>query len=406
MFLSLVFKEIKQQFKSIIFYLFISVIVLFYITQFLGDVGTEGVSKPIPPEEYREAYGREPYYGYIEEEDPEDQMNLMYSRLIRDANHGSVLQHGFLMNKIVNLSKEQKEFMLDAADKIIKEGHDISNFEADVSYKEFQIIIEKVDERLGGGTYFSEKYNDQVYREEKTYDQALKDFETMISKDTLSNAYGRLYADYMGIGAGFFPIFLAAFILTRDKRYRMSELIYSREISSYKYVFAKYIALVISVLLVYLAIATHATILVSSVVKANGYTVDYLAFYKYTFGWLVPTLLFTISMGFVISIIYGNGIVAIPIQFGLWISSLLPLIGDYGLAKFILRFNTVGSYDIFKESINDILINRILYTVLAIILVGVAGRILSYRRGRQDGIIKKRFKRKSKEDSRTPSLQS
>lgn len=406
MFLNLIFKEIKQQFKSITFYLFIGVIILFYSSQFIGDVGTDANFKPIPPEEYREAYDNEPYYGYEIEENAEKQMERAYARLLGDAEGGSILQRGFLMNKVVNLSEEQKEFMRKAANKISNKGRNGENFIPSIKHEEFKEVLKKVDDKLGGGTYYSEKYNDQLFKKDKTYEKALEEFENMINYDNLSNAYGRLFGDYMGFTSGFFPIFLAAFVLTRDKRYRMSEIIYSREISSYKYVIAKYLGLFISVLLVYLALASHATILVSSMVKSKGYTVEYLAFYKYTFAWIAPTILFTISMGFLIPILVENGIVAIPIQFGIWVCSLLPLIGDYSLSKFVIRFNVVGGYNIFMDSYNTIIINRIFYTIVSFVLVLLSGYILSYRRGRHDGIFKKKFSRKSKKDSRTPSLQS
>lgn len=397
MFSSLVLKEIKYQFRSITFYLFFLILILFYVTQFYGDIGGPNVSlAPTPPEELKNSnligYSN---YGTKTITDENQKMAIMYTRLLGDAESGDILKHGSFINKIVNLSDEHIKVMEEAAIKISKEGYKNGVFHPDVSYKEFNTILNQVDEELGGGTYFGEKYRDYMLTTPKTYEEALEDFRITLEKDKITNAYGRLFSDYMGITAGLFPIFLSAFLLTRDKRYKMHELIYSRQISSFKYVVAKYLGVFISVIICYLVLAGHATYLFTKIASINSYSIDYLAFFKYTIVWVAPTVLFTLAVGLLISILFNNGIPAVPLQFGLWISSMMPLSGDYSLRKFIVRFNSAGEYGKYMEWKPDIVNNRIFFVVVSLAILLIGAWVFEKKRGHQDGYFKKKSKSSS-----------
>lgn len=399
MLLNLIGKEMKEQLRNITFYLFVFIIIMFYASQFIGEIDISSDLKPISPEEYSKTNIRiKPYYGSKQIDNPQKEIQIMYSRLLGDANMGELLKYGFPLNKYVNLSSEQKEFMRDAATKISSHGYVDNKLKIDVTYEHYLEIINEVDKKLGENTYFGDKYRDTKLRAKMSYEEALEDFNEVLDKDKLTNAYGRIFADYMGITAGLFPIFLGAFLLTRDKRSRMQELIYSRRISSYKYVIAKYIALNIMIMFVYLIMASHATYIFARIASANDYNIAYFAFYKYTILWIMPTVMFTTAIGFVLSILFGNGIVAIPIQFGLWMISLMPLKGDYRLFKSVIRFNSVGNYELYMAWKSSILTNRIFFIAISIILVLMASWIFSYKRGNLDGLFKKK--------RRTSSLQS
>jgi hypothetical protein len=299
-----------------------------------------------------------------------------------------LLRNGLLINKTVKLSEKDRNILSATAEKIAVPS-DGGNIELKVSYEEYLNIVRKLDKDLGGNTDYSDKNRKMILNRSMTYEEALQEFNNIINKDKITNAYGRLFSDYMGIAAGFFPIFLSAFILTRDKRSRMYELVYSRSVKSHTYVLAKYTALVIVMFLGYLIAATHATVKFACFASQNNYIIDYFAFYKYTFAWILPTLMFTTAFGMLISIIFGNGIAAVPAQFILWITSLLPLGGNYALTKILIRFNTAGSYNNYIVWKNDIIINRIFYIILSLALVYIASMFLTLKRGGGFGLLGK-----------------
>ncbi len=387
----LIYKEIKYQLKSIILYIFIGVVALFYFTQFFHLPSNIDDLEPTPPEEISDNMYGLPSYGVTSVDDPMLEMQIVYSRLILTARIGQVLKHGFIINKQLNLTDEQKDFLKYSANKISSKGIVEGKLVPNVTYKEYKEIIKKVDEELGGNTQFNEKYISSYINRPKTYEEAIKSFEDIVNKDKITGAFGRIFADYMGITAGIFPIFLSAFILTRDKRFKAHEIIYNRNISSFKYILSKYIAVNIIILLCYLAFATHATFIFSQLASVSNYSINYFSFYYYTLTWVFPTVLFVTSLSFLLSIVFNNGIVTLPVFTILWFISLMPLKGEYGLSKYVIRFNTVGQYDNFIMWQGDIIFNRVAYLVVSIILVLLASLIWSWKRGNIDASPKNKF---------------
>ena len=213
----LVYKEIKYQLKSIIFYIFIGVVALFYFNQFFHLPSNIDDLEPTPPEEVSDNIYGLPSYGVTSVDDPMLEMQIVYNRLILTAKIGQVLKHGFIINKQLKLTDEQKDFLKYSANKISSKGIVEGKLIKDVTYNEYKEIIKKVDEELGGNTQFNEKYISMYINRPRTYEEAKRDFEDIVNKDRITGAFGRNFADYMGITAGMFPIFLSAFILTRDK---------------------------------------------------------------------------------------------------------------------------------------------------------------------------------------------
>ncbi len=380
MLIKLISKDIKYLLKNITLYLFFIVVILFYNSQFYGDIGD--IQRPIKP------VPGQNYYGSVIITDRTEEIKEVFRNLNRDLDNGTFEVNGFI-NKMVKINDDERDLLKEATNRIGFYDIDTKEINIKASYEEYLKIVREVDKKLGKNTSYGDKYRKITLNRNMTYEEAVTEFNDVLNKDKLTSAYARLFADYMGITAAFFPIFLSAFILTRDKRSKMHELIYSRNIKSSIYVISKYIALVASTLLVYLALATHATIKFSIFAAQNKYIIDYLAFYKYTIIWILPTLMFTIAFGMFISLILDNGILALPIQFVLWITSLMPLKGDYNLGKILIRFNTVGSYNKYILWSKDIITNRIFYAVLSIGIVFITALLLSYKRGGGFGVFTK-----------------
>ncbi|MFD3158099.1 ABC transporter permease [Haloimpatiens sp. FM7330] len=382
MFWNLFKKELKYTFKNITFYVLIVIIGLFYFSQFSPSSFTEaGFKPPIPPEQISEK--KPAPYGYKDTIEPKKEIRQVYLNLHRAYNNEKVYKTKVLLNVEEKLDDNQKKYIKEAMEKIASHEYLENDDESliKVSYDEYLSIIRDLDEKLGGSTEFSDKERQYWINVPKTYEDAVKEYKNLIEKDKITNAGAREFSDYMGITAGLFPIFLAAFILIKDKRSKMQELICSRRVSSYTYVISKYAALCTAILVPYILFATHATLAFYKIAKTNNYNIDMMAFYKYTFWWILPTILFTVALGMLISVIFNNGIAAIPIQFILWETSMLPLIGDYSLSKFVIRFNRFGEYSKYIRYSNRIAVNRVFYIVISILLIFITALIWSKKRG-------------------------
>lgn len=388
MFWNLFKKELKYIFKNITFYIFIIVVGLFYFTQFSPPSTTKNF-KPIAPSGLND---KERMLGYGSKDitDPKKEIREMYMNLYRDYESGSIYKEKLMLNVTVKLDENEKQYIKDAMESIASDEY-LNNKDENlikVSYEQYLNIMEDLDKKLGGSTYYGEKRRHTVLNEPKTYEDALKDYKELLEKDKLTNAEGRVFADYMGITAGFFPVFLSAFILIKDKRSKMQELICSRSVSAYTYILSKYTALCTAVLIPYFMFASYSTFIFYRIGNFNNYNIDMLAFFKYTIWWVTPTVLFTVAVGMLISVIFNNGIIAIPIQFILWISSLTPLSGNYSLSKFIIRFNTFGDYSNYIKWSETIAINRVFYIAVSAILALIASLVWSKKRGAVGEYIK------------------
>ena len=166
------------------------------------------------------------------------------------------------MNKIATPHIDIDDFLRDEGDygEQVKISYlDLKEILPILSYEEFESLISEINESLGGNTFLKKEYQNNWINRPRTYEEALSDYIGIIETDMVTQASARLYCDYMGIAAGFLPIFLAAFILTRDRKSRMSEIIYSRQASSFKYILAKYCALCSILFAFFLFLAVIAT---------------------------------------------------------------------------------------------------------------------------------------------------
>jgi hypothetical protein len=134
--------------------------------------------------------------------------------------------------------------------------------------------------------------------------------------------------------------------------------------------FSRYLAIVIMIIIPVLLCSINPMLQSIYIANQNGVTVDYLAFIKYIFGWLLPTVLFTVAMGFLFTEL-TSGPIAILIQGFYWIINVFlaasNLVGYVGM-NLIPRFNTLGSYSIYKSVFPELVRNRILYTGFSLLL--------------------------------------
>lgn len=335
MFRKVFLKELKYQFTSITIVILLVSTFLFYHTQFVGDLKRDWI-KPIPPRTDTQVLwakkGNDMLIGH------DELVKSVYENMKIDYEMGDTL-------KIRGINRAYEK--IDDSEKaVLKEA--IEEFEARsfyISYDEFKSIRGKVNRALGGNTAYSDKYYTLCFATKKPYEVEKKKYEAILREDKITNAYARLFADYIGIGIGLFMGFITGFTFVRDKRYGSDEIIYTREISSFKYVCGKYLADILTAFIIVMIVAGHATWIFHGFSKVTGDPISYTAFFKYTTLWILPTIMIVASLSYILQIIFDNGIVPIMVQFLYWIYS--SDIHHNQISKYIIRFNDIVPYSKF-----------------------------------------------------------
>ncbi|MDR2162701.1 MAG: ABC transporter permease [Clostridiales Family XIII bacterium] len=258
----------------------------------------------------------------------------------------------------------------------------------DVSYPEFEKMMGRVDEIIGGGSSYAYPYLESQALEPVKYGDRLSEYQSLIHADKVTNAYARYFCDYMGIVIALFAIFVSVNYLLRDRRSKSSELVMPRDISSVRLVVTRYLAAASMAFLPIAAISIIPATKLAAFGQSNGIATDAFAFLKYEVAWLLPTILFVTGVGFIVTILTDTP-AAIIIQF-VWSYILLivtPISAPGGISGMglIVRFNAIGDSGILQEHIGDLVMNRVTYTLLAAVLLLVSVHIFRLKReGRID----------------------
>ena len=449
MFFTLFLKECKTVAKSIIYLVFICAMLLFYVTQF-GEIVERHINEYYTHEEYYtgslkqnpfiKPHEGEESYGYKYIEIPEKIMLSTVSKLVTnwEFNYYTIYNSiGFGRNIQLDEKKQAEiaqiifditgidaERLNNRIDEVRTEyvddngiPHWISNWEhidytdvipLTVTYEEYKEKMKQVDKILGGA--YSETHFQIHDNVPLTYEEKLAEYNAFINKDKITGAYARLFNDYMGIIAALLSVFVPVAFLIRDKRARVNEVIFSREICSIKFIFARYTALILMMIIPFLLLSLLPSINLIKFAFENNLSVDIFAFAKYIVVWILPTLMTTTAVAFIITTITDNPI-AIAIQF-IWsfisltvggIAAYNSGTGDlihYGM-NLMLRHNSLGNLHYYQDNVTQIVVNRLFYTALSIILIILTVFIYEQkRRGTLDvrGSLRKIFRNRKSAD--------
>lgn len=402
MFGSLFLKECKMWTKSIVFYAYVVILFLFYLTQ----MGEEGVlEKPQPNQEN---------YGITYSEDENEIMYGTLKDLIRDYYIGSFATYpvGFYkqvtlseeemtvvegaISDLTGMTKEQWQAEYDIYIEGYKAGFDENGIYVEqetvpwsitvsdnLTYDKFKEIMEKVSDTIGPGSAYSENNLKGHGIVEKTYEQALKEYEDILEKDKVTGAYARLFCDYLGIILGILPAFFAVTRGIRDKRSQVSSVIYSKKAGSLSVVFSRYLGMIVMMLIPVLTISCFSMAQSLYIADALEVSPDYLAYVKYVMGWLLPIILFVAAFSYFITEL-TESMLGILVSAVVWFVSVLMGMGDslkYTGWNLIPRFNTVGEYEVFQGMLNQLIYNRIFYIVVSIVII--TGSVIIYNKKRK-----------------------
>lgn len=344
--------ECKKVVFSLAFVVFITILLAFHFTQY----GQE-VDKVVPPKPNEESYG------FVAKKVPEVIVPAATDYLQREFDQNTYIAYPFSFYKEVHLTDEQQQKMRQLMHKL----------QSGMDYEAFEVVMQKVDALIGGKSSYTENALVQNFGLiDKTYEDALAEYELIKTEDRFTNAYARYFADYTGIILLILPIFIVVAFSLKDQIAGATGLFYSREISTTKLVMTRYVAVVTTVFIPVLLLALFETYRVIKMYP--GEALDYDAFIVHAFMWLLPTILVVVALGYLLTEWSGT-IVAILVQFALFFISMSigmqHMFGGYKGWMISLRHNVIGNTQVYMDNVQTLLMNRLCYMVLAFAFIAV-----------------------------------
>ena len=402
MIITLFKKECTQILKSLIFWLYVACLIFFFNSQ----MGNSTVLNP--PQEGQENYYN---YGFKTDITEQDVMETGVGTLAYAYYYDHYVTYPVGYAKNVRISEAEKQEIADIiydltgvkADEI--EDNIASYFQENdiqttqykvplkdgITYEQFLKDMEQVADILGPGSDYTEDRLWSNVMIPVDYEGAVENYQALTEHDGLTGGYARLFCDYMGIILGILPVFVTATRMLRDKRAQMQELIYSRGASSGMVMGTRYAALVFMHMIPVLILSLLPTI---SCITAGieDVQLDYLAWLKYDLGWLLPMVMIVVAVGMLCTELTETAL-AVLVQAVWWFMSVMTGAsamngGRYGW-NLIPRHNTELNYAGFAEDFGQLAMNRILYAVLALLLLALT--IFIYEKKRK-GHLRRRGK--------------
>ena len=277
------------------------------------------------------------------------------------------------------------------------------SFEIQVSFERFKEIMEEVNHMIGRNSYFSWTMLKLYYfgndmEEAPITERQHREF---YEGDRVIGAFARYYCDSISLRVLFLPAFVIVDLMIRDKRRKMQGLTYPRTISSAKLICTRYAAAVCMTMLPILILPVKSLVVLMRYCGSIGVQADVLAFIKYIFAWILPTVLLIMAISLAVTALLEN-YTAILLAGLIWLVGN-PTVdklngGNYGLFDLIIRHNTLKGYGRMMENIQMLALNRITISVIALALVGLAVFVYSKKRkggltfGRQKSAHHHKFK--------------
>ncbi len=399
----LFFKECKKVICSLTFFLYVAVVVVMYGTQFASALNGS-IERP--------KIGAE-WYGTKEADLPEVVMPAAVESLVDEYLKGSFDAYPYMFYKQVKL-KERDSLKIAA---VIEELTGLTKAELDsfedyemggyfstigengrqemyfqppvlpeyelsstVSYKRFKELMGEADEIIGGGSKYKEETLLQYFgKVPMTYEDAVEDYEELMSEDNLPKAYLRLFSDYAGIDLAIIPMFVCVALWQLDRRSRMEALVYSRRSSSLKIVMTRYAALICC-----MAVPVLLTLLHTVVSMVRLYPELSIPFGKAvgdTLLWLLPSITVVTALGAFLTELVSP-LIAIFVQGAWWYLALesTDLVGDITKHALIIRHNSLGSIRLFEAQYGNFMWNRWFYVGISLVLLLLTILVYEWKR--------------------------
>ena len=257
------------------------------------------------------------------------------------------------------------------------------HFVAQVSYERFKELMSQAEEIIGDGSYYSMDMLLEYYGQaEMTYDEAINEYNKTIYDDKVSIAFARLFCDYMTRVLGLFPVFIVVVFWLKDRRNKMNELINSKQVETVKLITVRTLAILTAVILPVIILSFESLIPLMEYSAETGIAIDAFAFIKYILWWLLPTVIVVTGLGTFLTILTTTPI-AILVQFIWWFidSAITGLSGDTRLYTLMIRHNSLNGAELIQRDFNIIWLNRGLMMFVSIVLIYLSIVIYNKKRG-------------------------
>ena len=437
--MKLYLKECKKIAGSMIYYLFIAILIISWFQNFRGVTQTEinwangiaptdtGFERPLLAEPSKE----DDYFGSkISEDNPEAIMTGVTRTLLSEYEANSYATYPLGYYKAITLSDAKQRKVLEIlceitgltekelkalpedyfpavtgtmisfdAMNVDKEGNlnmkmgsssdtkskdnKYTHFVSQVTYEQFKKRMQEMETIIGekGSQYSREMMITYFGMSERTYAEALDEYSQTINQDKVTGGFARLFCDYMGLALGLYPIFLVVILWMKDRRSNATELIYSRKASSFKLVVSRYLASITIILIPVFLLSFESIFPLISFGAENAIRVDYFAYIKYIVWWLLPEVMVLCAIGMFFTLLTDSPI-AIAFQFLWWMvdKGTTGLSGDTKLTTLMIRHNTLRGYEMIQEDLQIICMNRLLMAGIGFLFVLLTIWVLDFKR--------------------------
>lgn len=437
--MKLYLKECKKITASIIFYLFIAILIFSWFQNFRGVTQTEiNWANGIPPADIgferpllSKPSEKDDYFGSkVSEDNPEAIMTGVTRALLSEYEANSYATYPLGYYKAITLSGDEQKQVLGILCEITglteeelknlpgdyfpavtgtiisfdamnvdkdgnlnmemgsgtdtkSEDNKYAHFVSQVTYEHFKELMRKMEAIIGekGSQYSPEMMITYFGMSEMTYEEALEEYNQIINQDKVTGGFARLFCDYMGLALGLYPVFLVVIIWMKDRMSNATELIYSRNISSTKLVLSRYLAGITMVLIPVLLLSLESLVPLISFGAKNGIQIDCFAYIKYIVWWLLPEVMVVCAIGMFFTLLTDSPI-AIVLQFLWWMvdKGATGLSGDTKLTTLMIRHNTLRGYETIQEGLQIICMNRLLMAGIGILFVILSIWVLTSKR--------------------------
>lgn len=280
--------------------------------------------------------------------------------------------------KYVDFTEKQIWDIWEILQQMIEERRDMDSAAALQYYNQ---ILDNIDNMLGGDTIFSKENRGVTSSRKNTLEEEQLVFNEILYKERYTNPYARYLCDYLGVVAGILPVLYAAFLFGRDRKERVQEFIMVSPQRSSAIVGKRMLSVAVVFFGWFYLIAAAATAYFAYVAYRFGYEMDMFAFFKYVTVWIVPTVLFAVSLSVFLDLLFKSSMLVVLVQIVVFFVSIKDLMGGYTLWKPIIRFNAIGRYDLYEEGKYVIYANRGCIFIASLLLF--FGAVLLYERRRQ-----------------------
>lgn len=407
------FIEIKKKYFNIIFFFII----------IIGGAWLYSALKPaMAPSELLGDYGDYYKYNYFK---PLNKAEFVYFELVSDYKKGitticgSPEGTGWWGSHKRILNDTEKGYFLEIIKKInpaYKDSEKMADVHINMSYSDIKPYLYGLEEKLHIYSIYYTGMNDpgyfngikQIYDNSpyfkyksytkrfhgKKYKEALKDF-MLTYKHGISGGYAYAVFDNLAIIMGIIAIIYSFMSYSEEKRTEINGYIYTGNINSVKYVIFKYLADIVPLMVLSIIYSLFgAACFIYWNYKFNyGYNISIIPFLVKTPLIIFPTILIVTAAGHFLGIVFQSGMMSVIIQFILFYLSMHYGLGNKFSLSLLIKYNNFDDYSLYKDYPLNVIPNRIIITLLSIVLTGFSVMLFNYRREYGSIIIVKNIKK-------------